>query len=253
MKERGRERIWLDYFRKVAKLAEDRGRTVMFWDDMIVRKHPELIPELPKNAIAIEWGYELKKGIDAAIFDRDCRNLKENGYRFYVCPGTSGWNAMTGRHVNMKTNVDEAVTAGLRYGAEGFMMADWGNGGMCQPWITALPALVYMRAKVDGRTLSDDEIAARIDSLLGCRCGKALIRYQNLYLLSGDPKPFNRNTLYVFMSGKPRPKSMTDERLEAVFAEHVAAKGDLDLAGAPGRAAGLSAAAGFCLAFWLRW
>ena len=62
-------------------LAEDRGRTVMFWDDMIVRKHPELIPELPKNAIAIEWGYELKKGIDAAIFDRDCRNLKENGYR----------------------------------------------------------------------------------------------------------------------------------------------------------------------------
>ena len=230
---KGRQKVWLEYFRKVAKLAEDRGRTVMFWDDMIVRKHPELIPELPKNAIAIEWGYELKKGIDAAIFDRDCRNLKENGYRFYVCPGTSGWNAMTGRHVNMKTNVDEAVTAGLKYGAEGFMMADWGNGGMCQPWITALPALVYMRAKVGGRTLTDDEIAAGIDGLLGCRCGKALIRYQNLYLLSGDPKPFNRNTLYVFMSGKPRPKSMTDERLEAVFAEQAAAKGDLDLTDAP--------------------
>ena len=230
---RGRERVWLDYFRKVCGLAERHGRTVLFWDDMIVRKHPELIPELPKNAIAIEWGYELKKGHDATIYDRDCRNLRDAGYPFYVCPGTSGWNAMTGRHANMKTNVDEAVSAGLKYGARGFLMADWGNGGACQPWVTALPALVYMRERMNGVRLTDGEIAARVDRIAGCRCGKALIRYQNLYLKSGTPDPFNNNTLYLFMCGKKRHRKLTDERLADVFAELAAARQDLDLAGAP--------------------
>ena len=225
--------VWLGFFRKLCAEAEKRGRTAMFWDDMIVRKHPELIPELPENSIALEWGYEIRKGHDATAFERNCTNLEKCGRRFYVCPGTSGWNAMTGRHFNMKTNVDEAVSAGLRHGAEGFLMCDWGNGGMCQPWVAALPSLVYMRAKVDGRTLTDEEIAARIDALTGCRCGKALIRYQNLYRLSGTPNPSNRNSLYWFMSCRGRAKELTDERLEAVFAELAAARRDLDLSGAP--------------------
>ena len=235
VKARTRQRVWLDYFRKIAAEAEKRGKTAMFWDDMVVRRHPELIPELPKNAIALEWGYELKKGIDATIFERDCANLARNGSRFYVCPGASTWNAITGRHLNMKTNVDEAVSAGLKYGAEGFLMCDWGNGGMCQPWITALPALVYMRAKIDGKTLTDAEIAAKVDALTGTTCGKALIRYQNLYLLSGDPHPFNRNTLHQLLSNgmNAKPRGMTDATIAAVAAEHAAAKGDLDLAGAP--------------------
>ena len=225
--------VWLDFFRKLCAEAEKRGRTAMFWDDMIVRKHPELIPELPRNSIALEWGYEIRTGHDAAAFERNCSNLEKCGHRFYVCPGTSGWNAITGRHFNMRTNVDEAVSAGLRHGAEGFLMCDWGNGGMCQPWVAALPSLVYMRAKVDGRTLADDEIAARIDKLTGCRCGKALIRYQNLYRLSGTPNPSNRNSLYWFMSCRGRAKELTDERLEAVFTELEAARRDLDLADAP--------------------
>ena len=225
--------VWLGFFRKLCAEAEKRGRTAMFWDDMIVRKHPELIPEIPENTVALEWEYEVREGRGGATFESDCANLEKGGRRFYVCPGTSGWNAMTGRHFNMKTNVDEAVSAGLRHGAEGYLMCDWGNGGMCQPWIAALPPLVYMRAKVDGKTLTDDEIAARIDKLTGCRCGRALIRYQNLYLLSGTPNPNNSNTLYMFMSGQRRAKELTDERLEAVFAELAAAQKDLDLAGAP--------------------
>ena len=230
-----RQKVWIDYFKKVVAEAEKRGRTVMFWDDMVVRRHPELIPELPKNAIALEGGYELKKGIDACIYERDCANLAKNCYRFYVCPGSSTWNAITGRHFNMKTNVDEAVSAGLKYGAEGFLMCDWGNGGMCQPWITALPSLIYMRAKIDGKTLTDDEIAAKVDGIAGAKCGQALIRYQNLYRLSGDPNPFNRNTIHQLLSNgmNVKPRGMTDQTIAAVAAEHAAAKGDLDLTGAP--------------------
>ena len=229
----GAERVWIDYFRKICVLAEERGRTVMFWDDMIARHHPELIPELPKNAIALDWGYEVGH---SHSFEADCAALAKAGRRFYVCPGTSGWDSISGRHFNMRTNVQEAVSAGLRHGAEGYLMTDWGDGGMCQPWITALPALIYMSRAVRGDWLSDDEIAREVDRICGVKCGAALLRYQNLYLLNGNPHIIGKVLTYKMLSeGKnwKRPaKGMTDDNLKSLFAERRAARDSLDLTGA---------------------
>ena len=205
----------------------------MFWDDMIVRHHPELVSELPKNAIALDWGYEVGH---SHSFEADCAALAKAGRRFYVCPGTSGWDSISGRHFNMRTNVQEAVSAGLRHGAEGYLMTDWGDGGMCQPWITALPALIYMSRAVKGEWLSDAEIAREVDRICGAKCGEALIRYQNLYLLNGNPHIIGKVLTYKMLSeGKKwkRPaKGMTDADLKALFAERKAARESLDLNGA---------------------
>ena len=233
IKKLGAERVWIDYFRKICALAEERGRTVMYWDDMIVRHHPELISELPKNAIALDWGYEVGH---SHSFEADCSALAKEGRRFYVCPGTSGWDSISGRHFNMRTNVQEAVSAGLRHGAEGYLMTDWGDGGMCQPWITALPALIYMSRAVKGEWLSDAEIAREVNRICGAKCGESLIRYQNLYLLNGNPHIIGKVLTYKMLSeGKKwkRPaKGMTDADLKALFAERKAARESLDLTGA---------------------
>ena len=229
----GEARVWLDYFKKVCALAAKHGKTALFWDDMVARSHPELLGEIPANAIALDWGYEIGTKHN---YDRECGRLRDAGVRFYVCPGSSGWNAISGRHDNMKANVEEAVSAGLKYGAIGYLMTDWGNGGHCQPWITALPSLIYMAERVKGVSLTDEELAARVDKLVGCRCGKALLRYQNLYLKSGAQKTNNASPLYKMLSGGKayrRPKWMTDDCLKAVFAEWRAAQKDLDLTGAP--------------------
>jgi hypothetical protein len=44
-----------------------------------------------------------------------------------VCPGTSTWTSFTGRSDNMRANVEDAATSGIKYGASGILMTDWGN------------------------------------------------------------------------------------------------------------------------------
>ena len=55
VEKRGRERVYLDFLRKVYELACSHGRMMQFWGDIILHR-PELIPELPKDVIALEWG-----------------------------------------------------------------------------------------------------------------------------------------------------------------------------------------------------
>jgi hexosaminidase len=57
-------RVYLDFLKKVAQLVRERGRTMQFWGD-IITGHPELVPELPKDVIALAWGYEAEHPFEA--------------------------------------------------------------------------------------------------------------------------------------------------------------------------------------------
>lgn len=128
-------KVYTDYLNKICKLISEKyNKTPMFWDD-IVFKHPEQLPNIPKNSIVMEWGYETEQH-----FDRNCQRLKEQGLRFYVCPGTSMWGSFTGRSNNAIFNIGDAAETGAYYGAEGFLLTEWGDGGHPQfPALTFLP------------------------------------------------------------------------------------------------------------------
>lgn len=49
---------------------------MQFWGD-IVQHHPELIPEIPKDVIVLEWGYESDHP-----FAYRCKKIKETGIPF---------------------------------------------------------------------------------------------------------------------------------------------------------------------------
>jgi len=121
--ERGAVRVYLDFLLGIHRLVRKHGRTMMFWGD-IIRHEPELIGELPEDAIALEWGY----GADHP-FNRNCRRFKDAGVQFYVCPGTSSWNSLTGRTENCLGNLQNAARNGLKHGAIGYLNTDWGDGG----------------------------------------------------------------------------------------------------------------------------
>ena len=93
-----------------------------------------------------------------------------------------------------------------------------------------------MSHAVKGEWLSDGAIAREVDRICGAKCGEALIRYQNLYLLNGNPHIIGKVMTYRMLSeGKnwKRPaKGMTDADLKALFAERRAARESLDLSGA---------------------
>lgn len=128
--KRGTERVYLDYLLKIHREVVKRGHTMHFWGDIIV-KQPELIAELPKDAVALEWGYEADHP-----FDRHCPQFAASGIAFYVCPGTSSWNSLAGRTDNAVGNLLNAAENGLKHGAAGYLNTDWGDNGHWQ----ALPA-----------------------------------------------------------------------------------------------------------------
>lgn len=126
-------KVYTDYLRKICSLVTDKyGKAPMFWDDIIF-KHPEQLENVPSNAIVMQWGYETEHH-----FDRNCRRISERGLRFYVCPGTSMWGSYTGRSNNSLLNITTAAECGDYYGAEGFLLTEWGDGGHPQ-----FPATTY--------------------------------------------------------------------------------------------------------------
>ncbi len=130
-------RVYMDYLLKLHKLITEKyGKTPMFWDD-IAMHHPELIPELPKDMIVIEWGYEFDHP-----FEEHLKLLHDLGLRFYVAPGTSTWNCFGSRSVNMFENLRVCAKAAIKYGCEGYLLTDWGDGGHPQPHICCLGSFV---------------------------------------------------------------------------------------------------------------
>lgn len=123
---RGAGRVYLDFLLKVYADVQRRGFTMQFWGDIIL-KHPELVAELPRDIIAMEWGYEA-----AHPFDHNCGQFAAAGVPFYVCPGTSAWNSLAGRTENALGNLLSAAENGLKHGAIGYLNTDWGDAGHWQ-------------------------------------------------------------------------------------------------------------------------
>jgi len=156
---RGKGRVYLDYLRALDERVRARGRRMQFWGD-IVLQHPELLAELPQQAIALEWGYE-----EGHPFERNLAAFKASGLPFYVCPGTSSWQSFAGRTHNMLANLESAAAEGKRAGAQGFLVTDWGDRGHLQPPVASWPGLVASAA-LSWNASSAGAVRARLDELL---------------------------------------------------------------------------------------
>lgn len=110
-KVKGPGRVYLDFLLKIYNEVRARGHRMQFWGDIILQ-HPELVAEIPQDVIALEWGA---------------------GLAFYVCPGTSSWNSISGRTDNALRNLISAAENGLKYHAIGYLNTDWGDSGHWQP------------------------------------------------------------------------------------------------------------------------
>ena len=133
----GRGRVYLDFLLQIYREVRSRGRTMQFWGDIILQ-HPELIPELPRDAIALEWGYEADHP-----FAAHGAQFAAAGIPFYVCPGTSSWNTLAGRTQSALGNLLNAAENGVKHGAVGYLNTDWGDLGHWQPPPVSYLGLAY--------------------------------------------------------------------------------------------------------------
>ena len=133
---RGRGHVYLEYLLALHRDLHERGYQMQFWGDIIL-EHPDLISQLPKDAIALDWGYEADHP-----FEKETECFKESGISFYVCPGTSSWNSLGGRCSNMLENCRSAARAGLENGACGYLNTDWGDNGHWQQLPISYPGFI---------------------------------------------------------------------------------------------------------------
>jgi hypothetical protein len=156
---KGTGRVYLDFLLQIYKLVQQHGHTMQFWGDIIM-EHPEYVPELPKDAVALEWGYEF----DHPFADHSAK-FAASGVPFYVCPGTSSWNSIGGRTENALGNLLNAAENGLKNGAIGYLITDWGDNGHHQPLPVSYLGYAYGAAVSWGLGANRDTDIARSLSL----------------------------------------------------------------------------------------
>ncbi len=149
----GKGRVYLDFLKKIHREVSKRGKRMMFWGDIIL-KYPKLIRELPHDLIALNWGYEANHP-----FEREAALFAKSKIPFYVCPGTSTWQTLIGRHDNAFANLRAAAESGRKHGAIGYLITDWGDGGHLQPLAVGwMPILVGASVSWCGKSFDERKL-----------------------------------------------------------------------------------------------
>ena len=151
----GTGEIYLTFLQQIHREVVARGHTMQFWGDIIL-EHASLVPRLPKDLIALEWGYEHDHP-----FASHALAFAESGIPFFVCPGTSTWNAILGRTDNMLGNIANACENGLKQGAGGVLNTDWGDNGHWQYLPFSFAGFAYGAAMSWGVAANRDMALAR--------------------------------------------------------------------------------------------
>lgn len=214
VKKLGEGRVYLDYILKLHTMVSKRGNKMAFWGDIIIN-HPELVPEVPRDALVLEWGYEADHPFEAhgAIF-------AASQIPFCVCPGTSSWNSLGGRTDNMRANILSAAENGLRHGACGLIVCDWGDWGHWQPLGLSFPGFVYAAGASWNLAASRDvDLAAACDAHMTDGYGKLLLGIGEVYRLSGATRGNSTELFHILSKPMTRPflSGVTTETLEAVL------------------------------------
>lgn len=209
-KKYGADNVFMDYLNKLSDICKNKyDKNVMFWSDMII-SHPESHKRIPKNAVVLNWGYDL---IKSQMMEKRCMSLEQLGVPYYVCPGNCTWLSFTGRFDVMSFNVRTLGEVGREHGAKGYLMTDWGCGeGHMHflPWSIVPAALAAQYAwepgiEQNGGTLKNDYIYAAEDyadqNVFGAKVSRILYRMQQYYLL--EPERLHGGTMAGLMFRKP--------------------------------------------------
>lgn len=223
---RGAGPVYLDFLKTIHALVTARGRRMQFWGD-IVLEHPELIPDLPEDVVALDWGYEADHPFDAQGV-----RFAAAGIEHRVCPGTSSWLSLAGRTANMIGNVAAAASAARAHGATGMLVTDWGDHGHWQPLPVSYPGLAYGAACMWGRDANRGiDLPAALDAHVlrdaAGVLGRVLHDLGDAHLETGvAPKNATVLALLMLFPGRPlgegRLAGLTVEGLEKAAARAAA-------------------------------
>ena len=123
----GLGRLYLEFVLKVHKLALKHGKRLNIWGD-IVLAHPELIPDIPKDIVMLNWDYNP----NGHRIDRS-DEFTAAGLPLVCCPGTNSWQNHGTCLAQANGNIIKFARIARQLGAEGLLNTDWGDFGHRNP------------------------------------------------------------------------------------------------------------------------
>jgi hypothetical protein len=128
--------LYLGHVLRLYEMAKKHGKQVMIWGDIVVM-HPELIPQLPKDIILLNWQYS------PTVTEKWSRLFGESNAEFYNCPGIWGWSRFAYDLDRACNNIRSMTAYAKKYGATGILNTDWGDFGHINPLAGAYHGLAF--------------------------------------------------------------------------------------------------------------
>ncbi|OME77395.1 hypothetical protein BK120_26090 [Paenibacillus sp. FSL A5-0031] len=211
--------LYLEFLNKVIQIVQKHGKKPLFWGDTIL-KHPEMITDLPKDCVVLDWMYE-----NVNSFEINCKTLMEFGQPYMVCPGTSSWSSIAGRTDNMLGNIADAAINGKKYDAKGLIVTDWGDMGHWQYTPISYASYVYSASlswNVDSIATAEADTANYLNQFVFEDANKVMgsfvFELGNYYLYENFPM-LNMTGTFILLSpmGGLSSSEVLNHKLNSLF------------------------------------
>ena len=115
--------IYFQHLNRVRDLLKPYNRKLMFWGDIALH-HPDLIGNIPKDMIVMNWQYGARDEFMTSI-----KPFQDAGLQQFVCPGAQTWNQIFPNTDAAAKNIINFVRDGQKAGAIGMMNTTWDDDG----------------------------------------------------------------------------------------------------------------------------
>lgn len=122
-KARGVGAIYFEHLSRVRDVLKPYNRRLMFWGDIALH-HPDLIGNVPKDMIVMNWQYGARDD-----FSKDIKPFQDAGLQQFVCPGAQNWNQIFPNLEAARKNIVNFGRDGQKAGAMGMMNTTWDDDG----------------------------------------------------------------------------------------------------------------------------
>jgi hypothetical protein len=120
-----RAQIWADYLNSLNQISADVGKQFIVWGDIVLHKEPEILGQLNKKIIIMDWNYRENSSVRIhAAFDK----VTANGFRGIGAPGLVNykWGPRVG--TEQLRNIDafaDAYVAASDSNSLGVILTNW--------------------------------------------------------------------------------------------------------------------------------
>jgi hypothetical protein len=135
VKQRGLGAVYIDFLKQIHEELAPLHRRLLFWGDMAMND-PSLVPQLPKDMIAVAWHYEPEDD-----FSKWLDPYTKAGMETWVAPGVNNWNRIYPNNDAALRNIQGFVAAGQKAGSTGMLNTIWnddGEGLFAEDWYSVL-------------------------------------------------------------------------------------------------------------------